>query len=498
MADSNVKPETLQNAFIQRLLGSMQLDRQSVALAPMVKDGFSKVVEEVSQEDRFLSGLAAILFNVDSDLGRFDKGKVLDAVRRIDGMVDAQLNEIFHHETFQHMESVWRSLDDLVEHTNFKSNIAIDLIDVGKDELYDDFESNSSDIFGSSLFAKTYIAEYDQYGGQPFGCIIGLYDFANMPRDLFWLRSMSKVAAASHAPFVGAVSPQFFGCQSIDEVEALRDLDGLLSQPKYGKWNQLRDTDEAAYIGLCFPRYVLRLPWNTDSNPSGIASFNEQSNGDHNKYLWGNSAILFARNLLRSFEQTGWCQYIRGPKGGGQLTGLPVDTFNVRGQDESRPPVEIQIPDYRELEYSRNGFIPLIYRKASTEATFFSAQSIKRPKKFKDPKDTENAQLVCNMSYTFSITRVAHYIKSIMRDNIGSAADAGYIEATLTRWLSQYVTSNVNPDDLTLRVYPFRATEVKVQARRGQIGWYDCKVSILPHIQFEGMDVELRLESRLG
>jgi type VI secretion system protein ImpC len=48
-----------------------------------------------------------------------------------------------------------------------------------------------------------------------------------------------------------------------------------------------------------------------------------------------------------------------------------------------------------------------------------------------------------------------------------------------------------------LRYYPFKACSVEVAEREGMIGWYDCSIAILPHIQFEGMDVELRLDARL-
>jgi type VI secretion system protein ImpC len=486
------------SAQLTRLLQSMQLEEGNVSLTPMIGDSFGSTNEQVSLEDRFLSGLGAVLFNVDASDGRFEKGKVMEAIRKIDELVNKQLNAVFHHPTFQQLEATWRGIDDLAEHAHFRSNITIELLDVGKQELMEDFENNSSDIFGGSLFEKVYITEYDQYGGRPYGCILGLYEFTTNARDLFWLRNMSKIAAASHAPFVASVSPGFFGCKDIAEVEALKDLDGLLSQPRYSQWNALRDADEAAYIGLCFPRYVVRLPWNPETNPSSGLTFYEDANGEHGRYLWGHAGLLFARNLIRSFEDTGWCQYIRGPKGGGLITALPVDTFNVRGQEELRVPVELCIPDYRELEFARNGIIPLIYRKGSSEATFFSCQSIKRPKKFKDSKDSENSQLVCNMSYTFSITRIAHYIKSIMRDNIGDIATAGYVQSVLSRWLEQYVTTEVRPDDLTMRSFPFRAAQVQVEAKPGRLGWYDCRVSILPHIQFEGMDVELRLESRLG
>ncbi len=489
------KAETLD---LKRFLSSMRLSTEIAEPVPMVQEGLTIIKEDVRDEDRFLSGMAAFLLNVDVSVGRFDKGIIQDLIARIDSAVNDQLNEIIHHEEFKQLESNWRSLNDLILNTNFKANVMLDLLDVSKDELFEDFESNAVDITGSALFKKVYIAEYDQYGGKPFGGIVGLYDFQHNPQDEFWLRTMGKVAAASHAPFIGSVSPKFFGCDSIEELAAIKDLEGLMNHPKYGSWNKLRDSEEAAYLGLTLPKYIVRLPYDPDTNPAGKLRFREVVRGDSNQdYLWGSAASLFAQNMVRSFVQSGWCQYLRGPKGGGLVSGLPVHTFNVRGEEELKIPVEMAIPDYRELEFANAGFIPLIYRKGTADACFFSAQSLKKAKKFKDPKDSENAQLVTNLAYTYSITRIAHYVKCIMRDNIGSSADAAYIQQALESWIFQFVTTVVNPDDLTLRYYPFKAATVEVVPREGMIGWYDCKMSILPHIQFEGMDVELRLDARL-
>lgn len=493
---STLSPEDV----LQRMLNSMQLGALNEDHTPMVQEGLVPVSDEksINAEDRFLSAMAALLLNVDSKAGRYEKGKLLDTIAAIDKVVNDQVNEVLHNERFQQLESTWRGIEDLAANVNFKANIGVDLLEVTKDELFEDFENNSSDIFSSALFEKVYIAEYDQYGGHPFGCIIGDYQFAHTPRDLFWLRSMGKIANASHAPFISAVAPQFFGCKTAEEVAAIKNLEGIVNHPKYGAWNAFRDSDEACYIGLTFPRYILRKPWNPETNPVPGFNFTEEASGDSTKYLWGNTAWLMARNLCRSFAQSGWCQYLRGPKGGGLISGLPIDTYNLRGQEEMMIPVEVVIPDYREFEFAKSGFVPLVYRKESSDATFFSVQSTKVPRKLKDPKDAENSQLVCNLSYTFSITRIAHYVKSIMRDNIGSTADGPYVQRILTNWLNQYVTEAVNPDDLTLRAFPFKAAAIEVEPKPGQIGWYKCKISVLPHLQFEGMDVELRLESRLG
>lgn len=489
--------ETKVELGLKRFLSSMRLDSEVSEPVPMVQDGLLNVNEDVRDEDRFISGLAVFLLNVDPAVGRLDKGLIIDLMGRIDQVVNDQVNEIIHHETFKQVESSWRTLNDLILNTNFKADVMIDVLDVGKDELYEDFENNAVDITGSSLFKKAYIAEYDQYGGKPYGSILGLYEFEHTPKDEFWLRIMGKIAAASHAPFVGSISPKFFGCNTIEELSAIKDLEGLMNHPKYGSWNKLRDSEEAAYIALALPRYILRQPYDPESNPCDMP-FKENVRGDNNAdYLWGSAVGLFAQNMVRSFVGSGWCQYLRGPKGGGLVTGLPVHSFNIRGEEEMKVPIEMTIPDYRELEFANAGFMPLIYRKGTSDACFFSCQSLKKPKKFKDPKDSENAQLVTNLSYTFSITRIAHYVKCIMRDNIGSSADASYIKQSLDQWIAQYVTTVVNPDDLTLRYYPFKAYSVEVAPREGQIGFYDCKIAILPHIQFEGMDVELRLDARL-
>jgi|JI9StandDraft_1071089.scaffolds.fasta_scaffold02933_9 type VI secretion system protein ImpC len=507
----------LQQAFNSR----QSAEDLSKAQKLLISDKFSQLADVKEQEDaniRFVNALAALVYNypeaIASEFGepepvkpRFDKGKVQSLLLQIDGIISGQINEILHHPQFQEVEAAWRGLEDLTSHTNFGANICIDMMNVSKQELQEDFENNSSSIFNSAFFNKVYIQEYDQYGGRPFGALIGLYEFSNTPDDIAWLQSMGKVANAAHVPFLAAVSPQFFGYETAEQVEAVKDLRTLLSAPRFGRWNKFRDTDSAAYIGLTFPRYVLRLPWHPETNPCRTLNFTEDSYGNKQKYLWGNSALLMARNLAKSFETSGWCQYLRGPRGGGLVDGLAVDTFPARGKPsgpdvvqtmESRLPVEICIPDYRELEFAESGFIPLIYRKETAEAAFFSAQSLKLARRFNDRNDSENAQLVTNLAYTFSITRIAHYVKSIMRDNIGTTADASYVQKTIESWLGQYVTTVVNPDNLTLRFYPFKAVSVDVKARASEIGWYDCTVAVLPHVQFEGMNVELRLESRLG
>ncbi len=484
---------------LQTFLSSVRLSPEVRPFTPMLQKNLETIVEDVAPEDRFASSLAAVVYNMRPGDDRFDKQSIQDLVGAIDKLVEAQVNEIVHAPQFQAVEAAWASIADLVRRTNFKANIDISLFDATKDEIYEDLELNSTDVGGSELFKKIYVAEYDQFGGNPYGALIGMYDFANTPKDALWLRTIGKISAASHAPFIGNVAPQFFGCDTFAEVNQLRDIGGMIDTPRYAAWNELRNSEEAAYIGLVMPRYMVRIPWNDITNPAENINFTEEIHGENmSQYTWGHGAMLLARNLVKSFEASGWCQYLRGVKGGGLVTGLPTHTFNLRGEEELRAPIEISMPDFRELELANAGLIPVIHKKGSADAVFFSVQSIKKAHKFKDPKDSENSQLVTNLSYTFSISRIAHYIKCIMRDNIGSAADAQYIQAQIDGWISRFVTTVVNPDDLTLRYFPFKAYSLTVTDVPGKVGWYHCNLSILPHIQFEGLDVDLRVDARLG
>ncbi|MFV8749339.1 type VI secretion system contractile sheath large subunit [Nannocystaceae bacterium ST9] len=468
-----------------------------------------------SHADRFANSLAALLANIELFEVRPDKQdktktrEVLrvDSIRtlmievdvladRIDAMIQDGLQRVVQSESVRALEASWRSLDALVAEVG-SNEVIIDFMDVSKEVLGSDLEDHSSYVLNSALFRKVYVEEYDRYGGRPFGTMIGLYEFDSSDEDIDWLQTMSKVSAAAHCPFIAAVSPRFFEVETWAELDRKDDIEELLRLPQFGRWSAFRDSHGAAYIGLTLPRYMLRSPHKPRGGKAEIVRFTERIDGPEN-YLWGNAAVLFARNMIRSFEGSGWCQHIVGPLGGGAVKGLPIHTVMHHGQEEPQPPVEVEIADYRELQFANAGFIPLIHCKGTADATFFSARAVKRAIEFEADLDTKNADLVCNLAYTLSITRIAHYVKRMVRDYIGSTADAPYIQGMLEKWLVDYVTTAVNPDDLTLLYYPFKAMSVMVEPKPGPFGWYNCIVSVLPHIQFQGMDVELRLEAALG
>jgi type VI secretion system protein ImpC len=424
-----------------------------------------------------------------------------DLVKLIDDKIRDHVKCLLEHPSLRDLERNWRGVQQVFAEVE-DDQVIIDLLDISKEELREDLADHSSDIFTSTLFKRIYIDEYDRYGGRPFGAMLGLYDFDSTKEDIEWLTTMGEIANAAHCPFISSVNPRFFGkeMKKWSDLETIGDIQAHLNLPKFGDWNVLRERLEAPYIGLTLPGYLARKPWRKDDDQLGnrFTQYTETITDPDKDYLWGNSAILFGRNMIRSFNGSGWCQYLRGPKGGGLLRGLTIDMITRHGKEELQSPVQVEIADYRELQFANAGLIPLIHCKGTADAAFFSVRSAKKAHEFMREIDTQNDDLIANLAYTLSITRVAHYVKKMMREYIGSTADLAYIQNTLQLWLNDYITTTVNPDDLTLRYYPFKAVSVSVVPKPGPLGWYKATISILPHIQFEGMDVELRLEAALG
>ncbi|MFT5951122.1 MAG: type VI secretion system protein ImpC [Francisella sp.] len=467
----------------------------------ITQDQLCKANLEASYESRLMTALSILLSNKNAE-SVIDKNLIHQVTEMIDRIINKQVSEVLANPDFKMLETSWRSIQEVANSVDFiKTQLSI--IDVDKDELAEDFENNSIDVSGSDFFKKVYVSEYDQFGGEPYGALIGLYDFDKTQEDIEWLTVMGRISEASHAPFIAAASPKLFGCEKYNDLTDIKDIDGMMAHPRFGKWNAFRKTRAAGYIGLTLPNFMLRAPYDPVNNPASKGPLNQFKEAvslvDPDKScLWGNAAVLFAKNLVRSFEITGWCQSICGPRSGGMVEGLPTYNFNERDSNAFVLPVNLLIPDHKEYSLAKAGFIGLVYEKKTANACFFSAQSLKSSEEFEDPNDSENSQLITKLPYTFSISKMAHYVKCIARDDIGSETDETVMSNKLNTWISQYVTTVPNPNTLTTSYYPFKAAVVNVSKSAGMAGWYNCSIEVLPHIKFEGMDVTLKLETRLA
>ena len=424
----------------------------------------------------------------------------LDArVAELDRLISEQLSEVMHAPEFQALESAWTGLHYLCKQTSTGVQQKIKLFNAAKRDLVKDFKA-AIDFDQSALFKKVYEEEFGTFGGAPFGTLIGQYEISRQPEDMYFIDQMSHIAAAAHAPFIASAAPQLFGLESYTELGKPRDMAKVFDTVEYAKWKSFRESEDSRYVGLALPRFLGRLPYNPiDGEVTDGFNFVEDVDGtDHDKYLWCNAAFAFAARLTSAFENYGWCAAIRGVEGGGLVEDLPTHTFRTDdGEVALKCPTEISITDRREKELSDLGFIPLVHCKNTDYAAFFGAQSVQKAKKYDSDAANANASLSAQLQYMFAVSRIAHYMKAMMRDKIGSFASASNVQSYLQRWIDQYVTADDSASQETKAQFPLREASVEVSEVPGRPGVYRAVSFIRPHFQLDELSVSLRLVAEL-
>ena len=439
---------------------------------------------------------------IDADVVSDDVIKTIESIiATLDQKLSEQINQILHHEEFQQLESAWRGLHYLINNTETDEMLKIKVMNISKQDLHKTLRRYKGVAWDQSpLFKRIYEEEYGQFGGEPFGCLVGDYHFDHSPPDVELLTEVSKISAAGHTPFISGASPTVMQMDSWQELSNPRDLTKIFGTPEYAAWKSLRESEDSRYIGLAMPRFLSRLPYGAKTDPVEEFDFEEDTEGaDHSKYTWSNSAYAMAANINRAFKLYGWCSRIRGIESGGSVEGLPAHTFPTDdGGVDMKCPTEIAISDRREAELAKNGFMPLLHKKNTDFAAFIGAQSLQKPFEYEDPDATANANLSARLPYLFATCRFAHYLKCIVRDKIGSFKEREDVEKWLQKWIMQYVDGDPTTSSEEAKARkPLAAAEVQVEEVDGNPGYYTSKFFLRPHYQLEGLTVSLRLVSKL-
>jgi len=422
----------------------------------------------------------------------------------IDSLLTAQMNEILHAPEIREIEGTWRGLHYLVNNTETDQKLKIRVMNIKKGELADILEDYEGQMWDQSpIFKKLYTEEYSMFGGEPYGAIIGAYEFSHRPKDVGLLRNISGIAASAHAPFIAAAAPQLFRMESWQELPNPQDLQQIVSSPDYASWQSLRESEDARYIGLTMPRVLARLPYGPDTVPVKGFAFQEELDGKHDHYVWMNAAFAMGVNINRSHKISGWGTQIRGVESGGTVINLPVHTFPTDdGSVAMKCPTEIAIDDRREAELAKLGMMPILHRKNTDLAAFIGAHSLQddeaRAGRLVDPDAQANERLSANLPYLFPVSRFAHYLKAIARDKVGTFKEKADMQKWLSEWINRYVLANpAMADDAAKAKRPLAAAEVQVDSVEGRPGYYNARFYLRPHYQLEGINASLRLVSEL-
>jgi type VI secretion system protein ImpC len=471
-------------------------------LASLLQKEFKPKSEEArSAVEQAVQTLAQQALAQTQLIGKDTVKTIEDMIAAIDRKLSEQINLILHHADFQKLEGAWRGLHYLVNNTETDEMLKIRVMNISKQDLGKTLKRYKGTAWDQSpLFKRMYEEEFGQFGGEPFGCLVGDYFFDQTAPDVELLGEMAKIAAAAHAPFIAGASPTVMQMDSWQELANPRDLTKIFTTPEYAAWRSLRESDDSRYIGLAMPRFLSRIPYGARTSPVEAFNFEEDTGAaDHSKYTWANAAYAMAVNINRSFKEYGWCSRIRGIESGGAVQGLPTHSFPTDdGGVDMKCPTEIAISDRREAELAKNGFMPLVHRKNSDFAAFIGAQSLQKPAEYDDPDATANANLAARLPYLFATCRFAHYLKCIVRDKIGSFKERDQVQSWLQDWILNYVDGDpAHSSESTKARKPLAAAEVVVEEDESNPGYYSSKFFLRPHYQLEGLTVSLRLVSKL-
>ncbi len=420
-------------------------------------------------------------------------------IAEIDRLISTQLSAVMHAPEFQKLESTWTGLQYLCKQTSTGERLKIKLLNATKKDMVKDFKT-AIDFDQSALFKKVYEEEFGTFGGAPFGALIGDYEIGRGAEDMYFVEQMSHVAAAAHAPFISSASSELFGLESFTELGRPRDLAKVFDTVDYAKWKSFRESEDSRYVGLTVPRFLGRLPYDPKEGTSteGFNFVEEVDGSDHSRYLWVNTAYAMGARLTDAFEHYGWCAAIRGVEGGGLVEDLPTHTFKTDdGELALKCPTEVAITDRREKELSDLGFIPLVHCKNTDYAAFFGAQSAQKARKYDSDAANANATLSAQLQYMFAVCRIAHYMKAMMRDKVGSFANTLDVERYLHNWLMQYVVDAQDASQEIRAQKPLREASVEVSEVPGRPGSYRAVAFVRPHYQLDELSVSLRLVAEL-
>ncbi|MDN2660938.1 type VI secretion system contractile sheath large subunit [Neptunomonas phycophila] len=427
------------------------------------------------------------------------------AIAMLDAKLSTQLAEVMHAPEFLKLEGSWRGLKYLVDNSATSSSLKLKVLNLNKKDLFKDLD-RAVEFDQSEMFKKLYEEEFGTPGGEPFGAIVGDYEFSNHADDIELLSKMSNVSAAAFCPFIAASGPELFGLESWTELSRPKDLEKIFDSKEYSKWRGFRDSEDSRFVSLTMPRALARLPYGSQTSPIDDFGYEEapiDENGvsraaDHDNYCWMNAAYVMGARLTESFASTGWCTAIRGAEGGGRVDSLPTHVFTSDDGDmDLKCPTEIGITDRREAELSKMGFLPLCHYKNTDYAVFFGGQSTQKPTKYGTPEATANAAISARLPYIMATSRFTHFLKVMGRDKIGSFMEADDVEQWLNRWLLNYVNDNPDSGPDMKAKYPLRAGKVQVTEVPGRPGSYNVVAWMRPWLQMEELSASMRMVARI-
>lgn len=289
----------------------------------------------------------------------------------LDEVASDLMRKVLHHKDFLALEAAWRGLYFLVRRTDTDTDLKIYLLDISQSELSDNLKSVSR--LSNSIYAQWIAGEnLETFIGEPWAVVCGNYGFSPNIDDIATLMRISQISSASNTPFISHIRPDILGVSSLSEKSSPKDWIILEDSKEWKLWNTLRAAKESEYLGMAMPRFLARLPYGSDTDPTEVFSF-EEFDGNHNHYVWSNPSFVCVYLLAKSFRRNGWQMADNIAR---EIEGLSMHIYKDDGETKTKPCAEITMTEVGLQRMISEGIMPLISFRDSDRLRVGSFQSI--------------------------------------------------------------------------------------------------------------------------
>jgi type VI secretion system protein ImpC len=299
-----------------------------------------------------------------------------EMVSAVDAATGELMRMVLHHPDFQALEAAWRGVHFLTSRLETDSQLKVYLVDISKAELAADLNAGE-DLPSTGIYKLLVEATVETFGGEQWAALAGDYAFRQTREDAVLLGRMAKIARASGAPFIAAACDEVLGCESLAETPKSEDWKASVDEEGDEAWELLRRLPETSYIGLMLPRYLMRLPYGTETDPIEVFEFEEiPEKPDHNHYLWGNSSFVCVCLLGQTFVRNGW-----DLQSGivNDVGGLPLHVYKEEGESRTKPCAEVVFNERTVETILEKGIMPVLSYKNQDTIRLARLQSLASP-----------------------------------------------------------------------------------------------------------------------
>ncbi len=385
-----------------------------------------------------------------------ESGKIREIFLELDKALSSAVERILHHPEFRRLESLWRGLKLLVDRTDFREPISIEIRVCAKEDLPDSF--------------RIYADQAESRGGLDSDTVVLVAcEFNRSSRDIKILRQLSETAESLQVPVISSVGLNFFGFESTMDFERLSSLRGILDQTGYEKWKSMRETEPSRWLTLLFNRFLLRYPYGPDHIRVKAFDYTETLPASPMPaYLWGNPVWGIGSLLTRQFAATGNCLDITGWQRG-LIQDLPIREVQLAGGETAQCPLEVNISEDLLADIAKAGIIALVSRMNTDSAVILSVPTVHLPERYSDEKETRRARLRALLSYQLFVSRIA-----ICARRLAGAISPGLAPDTVASLIKEIVTEFVPGRS------DAEAVEAEIRESEGYPEYYDVDLTLRP------------------